>query len=122
MPKEVYSAEDTVERIVDFIQDKKGKDIKCLDLRNIPEAVADYFIICHADSSTHVKTIADHVGYELKTNLGIKNVHTEGKINGEWILLDLTDIIIHIFQTETREFYQLEDLWSDAKVIEYESM
>lgn len=110
------------ELIVGFIQDKKGKDIISLNLTNIPEAVADYFIICHADSTTQVRAILDNVEHELINIVGIKNVHIEGRGNGEWALADTGDIVVHIFQTEKREHYQLEDLWSDADIKIYENL
>ncbi|MCO5232952.1 MAG: ribosome silencing factor [Chitinophagales bacterium] len=110
-----------VEQVVEFIQDKKGKDIISLNLSQIPEAIADYFIICHADSYTHVRAIMDNIEHELTQKLGIKNIHIEGRSNGEWVLADIGNVIVHIFQTEKREFYQLEDLWSDALIKIYEN-
>ncbi|MCO5230590.1 MAG: ribosome silencing factor [Chitinophagales bacterium] len=110
-----------VEQIVEFIQDKKGKDIISLNLSQIPEAVTDYYIVCHADSSTHVRAIMDNIEKEITEKLGIKNFHIEGRSNGEWILADIGDIIVHVFQTERREFYQIEDLWSDATIKIYEN-
>ncbi|HUH74718.1 MAG TPA: ribosome silencing factor [Chitinophagales bacterium] len=111
----------TVELIVNSIQDKKGKDIISLNLTQIPEAVADYFIICNADSTTHVRTIIDNVEQELSKVDGIYDIHIEGRNNGEWALADIGDIVVHVFQTETREFYQLEDLWNDANIKTYEN-
>lgn len=110
------------ESIVGYIQDKKGKDIISLNLTNIPEAVADYFIICHADSTTHVRAIVDNIEHELINIVGLENIHIEGRNNGEWALADTGDIVVHVFQTEAREFYQLEDLWSDATIKIYENL
>jgi ribosome-associated protein len=110
-----------VELIVNSIQDKKGKDIISLNLTNIPEAVADYFIICNADSTTQVRAIIDNVEQELSKVVGINNIHIEGRSNGEWALGDTGDIVVHVFQTEMREYYQLEDLWSDANIKIYEN-
>lgn len=107
--------------IVELIQDKKGKDIVSLDLQNIPEAVADFFIICHADSTTQVKSISDYIEHELKSKLGIKNIYVEGKENGEWVLVEIAGVMVHVFQTEKREFYQLEDLWNDASIKRYKT-
>jgi ribosome-associated protein len=108
--------------VVGFIQDKKGKDIVSLDLRHIPEAVADYFIVCHGDSTTQVRAIADHVEEEYSKEFGRSMVTVEGKSNGEWALVDFSDVVVHIFLNEKREFYQIEDLWSDAKATLYENM
>lgn len=116
------NSEILAEKIVEFIQDKKGKDIIRLNLTNITEAVADYFIICHADSSTQVRAIIDNVEHELNQLSEIKNLHVEGRNNGEWALADTGDIVVHVFQTEKREFYQLEDLWSDATIKIYENL
>ena len=110
-----------VELIVNSIQDKKGKDILSLNLTKIPEAVADYFIICNADSSTQVRAIIDNVENELYKVDGIHDIHIEGRNNGEWALADIGEIVIHVFQTEAREYYQLEDLWYDANIKMYEN-
>lgn len=107
--------------IVELIQDKKGKDIISLNLQKIPEAAAEYFIVCHADSTTQVKAIADYIEHELKDKFEIKNIYVEGKENGEWVLVEIGGVIVHVFQTEKREFYQLEDLWNDASIKKYET-
>lgn len=107
------------ELIVSIIQDKKGKDIVSLDLRKIPEAIADYFVICHGESTTQTRAITDHLEEEVRKQANIKPFHIEGRSNGEWCLLDFGDVVVHIFQREKREFYQLEDLWSDAVIQHY---
>lgn len=108
------------ELIISLIQDKKGKDIVSLDLRKIPEAIADYFVICHGESTTQTRAITDHLEEEVRKQANIKPFHIEGRSNGEWCLLDFGDVVVHIFQREKREFYQLEDLWSDAVIKHYE--
>lgn len=108
--------------VVGLIQDKKGKDIISLDLRNIPEAVADFFVVCHGDSTTQVRAIADHVEEEYSKRFGRVMITIEGKSNGEWALVDLGDVVVHIFLNEKREFYQIEDLWSDAIATMYENV
>ena len=105
--------------VVSLIQDKKGNDIVSLDLRNIPEAITDFFIICHADSTTQVRAITDYLEEEVRKQTSLKPYHVEGRANAEWCLVDFGDVIVHIFQTEKREFYQLEDLWNDAKIQHY---
>lgn len=108
------------ELVVSLIQDKKGKNIVSLDLRHITEAITDYFVICHAESTTQVRAILDHLEEEVKKQTLMKPLHLEGRSNGEWCLIDFGDVIVHVFQREKREFYQLEDLWSDATVKHYE--
>lgn len=113
------STDNLNELIVSIIQDKKGKDIVSLDLRKIPEAIADYFVICHGESTTQTRAITDHLEEEVRKQANIKPFHIEGRSNGEWCLLDFGDVVVHIFQREKREFYQLEDLWSDAVIQHY---
>lgn len=109
------------ETIVHGIQEKKGKDIVSLDLRNISSSVSDYFVVCHADSSTQVKAIADSIEDEMYKAFQEEPWHKEGFQNSEWILLDYVSVVVHIFRTEKREFYGVEDLWGDAEVTRYES-
>lgn len=116
----VVSAENLCDVIIAAIQDKKGKNIVCMDLRHITEAITDYFIVCDANSTVQVRAILDNVEEEVKKQLLLKPFHLEGRSNGEWCLVDFGDVIVHVFQTEKREFYQLEDLWSDAVVQHYE--
>ena len=116
----VASANNLCEVIVSAIQDKKGNNIVCIDLRQIPEAIADYFIICDANSNVQVRAIIDNVEEEVKKQLLVKPFHLEGRSNAEWCLADFGDVIVHIFQTEKREFFQLEDLWSDGIIQHYD--
>ena len=116
----VVSADNLCAVIINAIQDKKGNTILCMDLRHINEAMADYFIVCDAASTTQTRAIIDNVEEEVKKQLLLKPYHLEGRSNGEWCLLDFGDVIVHVFQTEKREFYQLEDLWSDAHTQHFE--
>jgi ribosome-associated protein len=100
---------------------KKGNDIVRLDLRNLNSSVSDYFIICNADSSTQVKAIADSVEKEIYTNTQTDPWRKEGFENAEWIILDYFDIVVHIFKTEKRDFFGIEDLWGDAQSTSYQS-
>jgi ribosome-associated protein len=103
------------------IQEKKGNEIVRLDLRNIFSSVSDYFVICHADSSTQVKAIADSVEEEIYKALHQSPWRKEGLENAEWILLDYIDVVVHVFRTDKREFYGVEDLWGDAEIKYYKS-
>lgn len=103
------------EIVVKGIQEKKGKEIVCLNLRNIENAVCDYFIICHGDSNTQVEAIANSVDYEVKKATGENPWHKEGTQNAEWVLVDYVNVVVHIFQKDARGFYNLEKLWADAE-------
>lgn len=105
--------------IIKAIQDKKGENIVSLDLRKIPEAVADFFIICEANSNTQVKAIADFVEEEVKMHTGETPYKHEGFTAQQWILVDYVNIVVHIFIPETRKFYKLEEMWSDAEQVEH---
>ena len=107
------------ELAVELIQEKKGNDIVCMDLTNIVEAVTDYFIICHCNSTTQTRAIVDHLDQEVRKRLGVKTLRVEGRSTGEWCLVDFGDVVVHVFVREKREFYQLEDLWHDAKIKRY---
>ena len=103
------------------VQEKKGNDIVRLDLRNIFSSVSDYFVICHADSTTQVKAIANSVEDEIFKATQQEPWRKEGLEYGEWILLDYVDVVVHIFRTDKREFYGVEDLWGDAEIKFYKS-
>lgn len=113
-PRPEIRAEQLNDLIVDSIQDVKGHDIVQLDLRNLDEASTDYFIVCHGDSHTQVAAIANKIVKKVKEETGIVPVHMEGISNASWVLVDYFDTIIHIFFKDTREYYQIEELWSDA--------
>jgi ribosome-associated protein len=106
--------------IIKAIQEKKGENVVSLDLRKIPEAVSDFFIICEATSTTQVKAIADFVEETLKKNLGEIPYRHEGYSALQWILIDYVNIVVHVMLPETRKFYKLEEMWSDAILQEYE--
>lgn len=108
--------------IIDCIQDIKGKNIVKLDLRMLPEAPADYFIICEGDSNTQIRAIADRIVMRVRDEADLRPFHVEGKIVGRWVLVDYYRTVVHIFYPETREHYDLEDLWSDAVVTKYENL
>jgi ribosome-associated protein len=103
------------------MQEKKGNELVRLDLRNIKSSVADYFVICHADSATQVKAIANSVEEEVYKAIQQDPWRKEGLEYGEWILLDYIDVVVHIFRTDKREFYGVEDLWGDAEIKSYKS-
>src|ERR1700709_2321587 len=98
------------------IQEKKGNDIIRLDLRNIFSSVADYFVVCHAESTTQVKAIANSIEDEIYKATQQEPWRKEGIAFAEWIVLDYVDVVIHVFRTDKREFYGMEDLWGDAEI------
>jgi len=109
----------TAKNIATAADDKKAKGIVILDVTSI-SPVTDYFVICSAASTTQAKAIADNIEEKLEEN-GVSILHKEGYRDGNWILLDYGDCIANIFIEEERQFYNLEKLWSDAKIIDFET-
>jgi ribosome-associated protein len=105
--------------IIHSIQEKKGERLESLDLRKIPEAVADFFIICEATNNIQLKAIADFVEIEVKKKCGELPYKHEGRQSEQWILIDYVNVVVHIMLPETRKFYRLEELWSDAPLTEH---
>lgn len=105
--------------IIHAIQQKKGENIISLDLRKIPEAVADFFIVCEATTNVQVKAIADAIEEEVRKSTGEMPYRHEGHQALQWVLIDYVDIVAHVFQTETRKFYRLEEMWADAEQVEH---
>lgn len=114
--KEIDQTQNLKNSIIEGMQEKKAHEIVTLDLTDIENTIASYFIICHAESKTHVQAIADSVMEMVYKLAGQDPDHKEGMENAEWILLDYFDIIVHIFIKEKREFYRLETLWGDASI------
>ena len=108
-----------IKAIISAIQDKKGEKVVSLDLRKIPEAVADFFIICQASNNVQLKAIADNIEEEVKDKCGEKPYKHEGRQAQQWILVDYINVVVHIMLPEPRKFYQLEEMWSDATVVEH---
>lgn len=107
--------------IIHAIQAKKGENIISLDLRKIPEAVTDFFVICQASSTTQVKAISDFVEAQVKKECDESAFRHEGQQAAQWILVDYINIVVHVMQADTRKFYKLEDMWSDAELMEHNS-
>ena len=105
--------------IIRAIADKKGEEIVSLDLRKIPEAVADFFVVCHATTNTQVKAIGDFIQDEVKQELGEFAYKTEGYQQAIWVLIDYVNVVVHILQPEQRKFYKIEEMWSDAQLMEH---
>jgi ribosome-associated protein len=109
------------EAITGALADKKAKSPVIMDFREMTGSVCDLFIICHGTSRTQVEAIADHVIAEVKKQTGLNPAHVEGSENAEWILIDYFDVVVHVFQEDRRRFYNIEQLWGDAKITRMES-
>jgi len=107
------------EAVIESIKEKKGEDVVSLDLTGIQESVTDCFVICTAGSKVQAKAIADFVEEHVRKGLNEKPYHIEGLENMEWVLIDYVDVVVHIFLEKTRTYYDIEDIWSDAPVTEY---
>jgi ribosome-associated protein len=104
--------------IVKGMQEKKANEIILLDLRNVKNAVADFFVICSGNSDKQLDAIADSIDDEVHKALKENPWHVEGKNNKEWMILDYTNVVAHIFRKDRRSFYALEKLWGDAEITE----
>lgn len=119
-PASITSSE-LAELAVKGMLEKKAQNIAVLDLREVKNAIADFFVICSGNSDTQVDAITDSVEEEVTKNCGQHVWHKEGFQNKEWVLLDYLDVVCHIFQREKRNFYDLEEFWGDAKIRYVES-
>jgi ribosome-associated protein len=120
-PKKSATVEQTtslLDAIVAGMKEKKAKNITIINLAGLEHRVCDYFVICDADSTTHVNAIADTLEETVIKKTGEKPYHSEGHQNAEWILIDYVNIVAHVFMRETREFYNIEGLWADGEITE----
>jgi ribosome-associated protein len=108
-----------IKTIIHAIQEKKGENIVSLDLKKIPEAVTDFFIICEATNNIQLKAIAESVEMEVKKKCGELPYKHEGRQGEHWILIDYVNAVVHIMMPEPRKFYRLEEMWSDASITEH---
>ncbi|MFT6828595.1 MAG: ribosome-associated protein [Roseivirga sp.] len=111
------TSEELSQLIVKGMEERKAEDIKVLDLREVKGAISDFFIICSGNSDTQIQAIAESVEKEVKEAIKEFPWRKEGYTNREWILLDYVSVVAHVFKRDRREFYALEDLWGDAKVV-----
>ena len=110
-----------IKTIIKAISDKKGEHIVSFDMRKINEAVADFFIICQAPSQPQVRAIADNIEKMVKEKCGENPYRHEGYSQLQWVLIDYVNVVVHVMQPETRKFYRLEEMWSDAAIMEHDS-
>ncbi len=111
-----------VETIVKGIQEKKGSDIVTVDLQDIESAICRYFVICQGNSPTQVGAIAESVGETVLKDLREKPAAVEGLENAQWVAMDFTDVMVHIFLPDVREYYDMEHLWEDAVLTKIENI
>jgi ribosome-associated protein len=116
MAKKEAQTDVLLANIIKGIEEVKGNDIDILDLREIENTVCDYFIICNGNSNTQVNAIVNSVQKTVSKELKDKPWHVEGSDNAEWVLMDYVSIVVHVFQKEIRDYYNIEGLWGDAKI------
>ena len=121
MTKNISSPDELISLIVQAIEDIKGQNISLLDLRNIENTVCDYFIICNGNSNTQVNAIVSSVQKNVSKNIREKPYQIEGVENAEWVLIDYVNVVVHVFQKHKREYYDIDNLWGDAKITEIET-
>ncbi|MBT8219207.1 MAG: ribosome silencing factor [Bacteroidia bacterium] len=117
-----HDTEQLIDLIIDSISDIKGQNIVKIDLRQIDDAPTEYFIICEGSSNTQVNAIAERIRERTKKEANNPPAHVEGNKSNTWVLLDYFDTVVHVFYRETRAFYDLEDLWSDGIMTEYDRL
>ena len=110
------NTDELIAEIIRGIDDVKGEDLQLLDLREIENTVCDYFIICSGNSNTQVKAISGSIQKVVSKSLKDKPWHVEGEVNSEWVLMDYVNVVVHVFQKQIREYYDIESLWGDAKI------
>jgi ribosome-associated protein len=113
----VIENEQIIDKIVEGIQDKKGKNIVVVNMQKLKEAPCSYFVISEGDSNVHVSAIANSIKDYVAESINIKPIASMGFENSEWIAMDYGQIIVHVFQRPAREFYDIEHLWEDAELI-----
>jgi ribosome-associated protein len=121
MTQKNTNIDETLSLIIQGIEDVKGADITLLDLRKIDTAVCDYFVFCNGNSNTQVNAIVNSIQKVVSKGLHDKPWHVEGTENGEWVLMDYVNIVVHVFQKHIRTYYNIEDLWGDAQITHIET-
>jgi ribosome-associated protein len=121
MTIKTVNTDQLITEVITGIEDVKGENTTILDLREIENTVCDYFIICDGNSNTQVSAISGSIQKKVSKTLKDKPWHVEGESNAEWILIDYVNVVVHVFQRQVREFYNLEGLWGDAKITKIEN-
>jgi ribosome-associated protein len=105
-----------LKEITEAIQEKKGKNIVIADLTKLGNTICDYFVICNGTSPTQVSAITDSVEELVRKSIGYRPIAIDGLRNAQWVAMDYGEVLVHIFMPETREFYDIDHLWADAKL------
>jgi ribosome-associated protein len=121
MIKKNTNIDETLSLIIQGIEDVNGSNITLFDLRKIDTAVCDYFVFCNGNSNTQVNAIVNSIQKVVSKETHDKPWHVEGTENGEWVLMDYVNIVVHVFQKHIREYYNIEDLWGDAQITHIET-
>ena len=121
MAEKEIKTDELISYIVEGIENVKGQDIDILDLREIENTVCDYFVICNGTSNTQVNALVGSIQKTVSKAIKDKPWHVEGSENGEWVLIDYVNVVVHVFQKHIREYYDIEGLWGDAKVTSIET-
>jgi len=119
-PKRKADSEKLSKAVVKGMQEKKATDIVILDLRNVKNAIADFFVLCSGGSDKQLDAISESIDEQVYKAVKENPWHTEGKNNKEWMLLDYINVVAHVFRKDRRQFYALEKLWGDAEITEIE--
>ncbi|MFM7645125.1 MAG: ribosome silencing factor [Sphingomonadales bacterium] len=117
--KRLTKSSKIIKTIIAAIGEKKGQQIVSLDLRKINEAVADFFIICEAGNAPQIRAITDNVIDKVRDNCAERPFHQEGQQQLQWVLIDYVNVVVHIMHPDSRRFYRLEEMWSDAVLTEH---
>jgi ribosome-associated protein len=120
MVKPKSADSELISKIIFGIEDVKGADVNIMDLTNITNTVCGYFIVCTGTSNTHVAAIVSSIRKHVSKELKEKPFSVEGNENQEWVLIDYVNVVVHVFQREIREYYDIEHLWGDAKITNVE--
>ena len=120
MTKKTVSTDELLSALLHELSEVKARDIVVMDLRGIESAVCSYFVVCTGNSSTHVSSIVGVAERQVSRVTGQRPWHVEGTDNAQWVLMDYSDIVVHVFQENTRQFYDLESLWGDARIVRIE--
>ncbi|QSS98282.1 ribosome silencing factor [Psychroflexus sp. ALD_RP9] len=121
MPLNTINNDLLITNIIKGIEDVKGDNVKLIDLREIENTVCDFFVVCSGNSNTQVDAIESSIRKQVSKAMKDKPWHVEGQENSKWVLMDYVNVVVHIFQKETRQYYDIEGLWGDAKITEIET-
>lgn len=115
--KDKKNAQELLNIILEAADEKKAQNIVALDLTPLDTRVCDYFVICNADTTTQIESIVQHIQVKTKKEMNDAPFSVEGKQNAYWVIIDYVNVVVHVMQTQAREYYELEKLWADAAIV-----